>query len=230
MHPGETPIKNNAGAIYHTGEIPITKNIQVVDSFMRSYAPTHLRRAKGLVKAGRARWSDESKTEICLLVSPVQAIEGDNEMDIYDNDGNKATIEDPLETAKTDDDNRVVLTVNYILAQMEKIRSDNGYIYEALKQVQDIQTYAPTMNASDLGSSAKAEAVGDIIKSREATNQKLLTMYEQMYNDIKPVKVDTSISEKEKMLKWASEMVASNDLFGQSFGNQFGSIFKEMFK
>ena len=55
-------------------------------------------------------------------------------------------------------------------------------------------------------------------------------MYEQMYNDIKPVKVDASISEKEKMLKWASEMVASNDLFGQSFGNQFGSIFKEMFK
>jgi len=202
----------------------------VVDSFRRSYAPTHLRRAKGLVKAGRARWSDESETEICLLVSPVQAIEGDNEMDIYSNDGNKTEIENPLEIVKTDAENGVVLTVNYILVQMEKIRANSEYIYEALKQVQNIQSFAPTMNAADYAAQAKAEAIGDIVKSREATNQKLLTMYEQMYNDIKPVD-ESSISEKEKMLKRASEMVASkNDLFGQSFGNQFGSIFKEMFK
>ena len=184
-----------------------------------------------MVKAGRARWSDESKTEIRLLVSPVQAIEEDNEVDIYDNDGNmQPAAENLLETKKTGKDDGLVLSVSYILGQMEKIRTDSGYIYEALKQVQNVQTHPSATNAPDYGSQAKAEAIGDIVKSREATNQKMLAMYEQMYNDTKPARTDGSVYEKEKMLKWASEMVASNGPFGQSFGEEIGPIFKKMFE
>ena len=38
--------------------VPITKNIIVVDEFGKEYTSTYAKRAKGLVKNGRARWLD----------------------------------------------------------------------------------------------------------------------------------------------------------------------------
>lgn len=43
---------------------PIEKNIIVVDEQGREYEATYLKRAKGLVKNGKARFVDENK--ICL--------------------------------------------------------------------------------------------------------------------------------------------------------------------
>ena len=44
---------------------PIEKNIIVVDEQGKTYEATYPKRAKGLVKNGRARFIDENK--ICLL-------------------------------------------------------------------------------------------------------------------------------------------------------------------
>ena len=38
----------------------------------------------------------------------------------------------------------------------------------------------------DIVGQAKAQALGDVVKCREATNQQLLKMYEKMYDDLKP--------------------------------------------
>ena len=71
------------------GETPIAKNVEVVDLSGKSYEATYIKRAKGLVKSGRAMWSDNNKSKICLLVSSAQTFEEDNKMEIYDNNGNK---------------------------------------------------------------------------------------------------------------------------------------------
>jgi len=226
-----------------TGAIPITKNVEVVDLSGNTYAPTYIRRAKGLIKSGRARWSDEDMTRICLLVSPAQNNEEVNLMDINDNKDilvktinpsetqmqDATTIKDatPIEM-KNDTGGEITLSISYILGQMEKIRSDNGYIMETVNKIIDIESHPPTMNAADYGAQAKAEAIGDIIKARETTNQKLLATYEQIYNDIKPKKAQPE-NNKEMILQWASEMMPGNQWFGQSFGIELGKMLKDMY-
>ena len=48
--------------------VPITKNILVVDESGKEYTSTYAKRAKGLVKNGRARWLDGNT--ICLVCPP----------------------------------------------------------------------------------------------------------------------------------------------------------------
>jgi hypothetical protein len=58
---------------------PIEKNIAVTDESGKQYEPTYWKRAKGLVKHGRARWVDEEK--ICLTCPPEQIEAEDITMD-----------------------------------------------------------------------------------------------------------------------------------------------------
>ena len=55
------------------GEIPITKNIRVIDEQGNEHEATDPKRAKGLVKNGRARFVDENK--ICLACPPDKILE-----------------------------------------------------------------------------------------------------------------------------------------------------------
>jgi len=212
----------------------------VTDITGKHYAPTYIRRAKGLVKAGRARWSDDKLSEIQLLVSPAQYRdyengpdynERDDFMETYDNDGNvvnkDVNVTEETEIVKESAvDGGPALSVGYILSQMEKIRADSGYITEAFTNLSRITSHPPTLHASDTGATAKAEAIGDIVKAREATNQKLLSMYERMYDEIKPTAKNGKVSEMESMMKWATEMTKVNSNFGHSFGAKFGDILK----
>lgn len=74
----------------------------------------------------------------------------------------------------------------YILKQMEKIMEQKDYLYRAIESLSK-------MNDGDTGDcgapgnllgQAKANALRDIVVHREATNQQLLKMYEQMYYDL----------------------------------------------
>ncbi len=60
-------------AVRTKGEAPIEKNVAVTDEQGNNYLPTYLRRAKGLVKHGRARWMDDNR--ICLTCPPEQISE-----------------------------------------------------------------------------------------------------------------------------------------------------------
>ena len=55
---------------------PIEKNIIVVDEQGNEYEATYPKRAKGLVKSGRARFVDENK--ICLACPPKDYLEDNN--------------------------------------------------------------------------------------------------------------------------------------------------------
>jgi len=47
-----------------------------------------------------------------------------------------------------------------------------------------------SVGPGDIGTEEQAKAIGEIIKARETTNQKLLALYEKMYDDLKPEKVN----------------------------------------
>ena len=164
--------------------IPITKNIKVVDEFGNIYEATYLNRAKGLVKNGRARFIDENT--VCLTCPPIKILEDKNMTDNTTNilNSNEETNETPQK-----------LTMEYLLQKIEEISKDQPYISEAISALEFVNSGGP----GDIGAQAKAHALGEIIKAREATNQKLLSLYEKMYEDIKPIKESMQLARFAKL-------------------------------
>lgn len=68
---------SSSGSRLNEGRTPMTKNIRVTDESGRDYGCTYPRRAKGLVKNGRARFVDENV--ICLACPPNQSQTNDLE-------------------------------------------------------------------------------------------------------------------------------------------------------
>ena len=152
----------------------MTKNIVVVDEQGNEYEATYPKRAKGLVKNGRARFVGENK--ICLACPP-DMISEDKKMS--DNTINTKTAQIANETA----DDVSKFTVNYILEQIEKIAASTEYLNRAVAEIGQLQesTEFPME-----GYMSKAEAICQVVTCRETTNQQMLRLYEKMYDDLKP--------------------------------------------
>lgn len=170
--------------------IPITKNVIVVDEQGNEYEATYAKRAKGLVKKGRARFVDDSK--ICLACPPNINLE-DNSM-VNNNGEVKQPIEaiEPaknlvnktkMETATKDEK----LSMKYVQEQIEKITTQTEYLNNAIEKLgamddgESGEAYSP---GNKMGQ-AKAQALGDVVRCRETTNQQLLKFFEKMYDDLK---------------------------------------------
>lgn len=75
--------------------------------------------------------------------------------------------------------------LGWLLQQIAAIQSDTGYLHETIQQLSQMGDG----DSGDCGApgnllgKAKAEALGDIVRCRETTNQKLLALYEKMYDD-----------------------------------------------
>ena len=136
--------------------IPIEKNIIVVDEQGNYYEATYPKRAKGLVKNGRARFINENT--ICLACPP---------HDMEDNNMSNNTEK---------------LTMDYVLGQIEKIATETEYLHNTISELGKTNSGGP----GDIGAQARAQAFEEIVRNRETTNQKLLSLYEKMYDDLKP--------------------------------------------
>ncbi len=156
---------------------PIEKNIIVVDAEGREYEATYLRRAKGLVKNGRARFVAENK--ICLACPPDTFETEDIKMS--ENIEKVEINEEPKASTNTP-----AYTIEYILTKIAEIQSETAYLNEALAKLS-------TMSDGDSGSSGspgnilgaeKAKSFGDIVRCRETTNQQMLSLYEKMYDNL----------------------------------------------
>ena len=145
--------------------IPIEKNIIVVDENGNAYEATYPKRAKGLVKKGRARFIDENK--ICLLCPP------ENEMEDKDMSENKTKSQK--------------ITIKYLLEQIEEIAKNQEHINDALQKL----TFMESKGPGDVGTDGQAQAIARVVEAREETNQKLIALYEKMYDDLKPHKEST---------------------------------------
>lgn len=143
-----------------TGDDTHRKKIIVVDEKGNEYEATYPKRAKGLVKNGRAHYIEENK--ICLLHPPNLKSE-DNDMP-------------DTKAAKAKDK----LTIKYVLDKAEQIINDTEYIHSALEQL----ALMPKSDPGDIAGQEKAKAIGEIVRCREATNQQALKFYEKMYDDL----------------------------------------------
>ena len=140
----------------------MNKNIEVVDEAGNLYESTWPKRAKGLVKHGRARFVAENR--ICLTCPP------------------------DIKTEETHMSNNIFgeMTVQDILVRIASIVNQTSYIgevAEALKAMGDGDSgdmYSP----GNVMGQAKAEALGAIVATRETTNQQILRLYEKMYDDM----------------------------------------------
>ncbi len=144
------------------GATPIEKNVIVVDSQGNEYEATYPKRAKGLVKSGRARFVGENK--ICLACPPNDDLE-DKKMS------------ENINTVVTETEKEI--TASSILKEIANIQKDNSHIFEALNHLEDVKSEGP----GDIGAEEKAKAIADVVKCRETTNQRLIDFYEKAYFD-----------------------------------------------
>ena len=79
------------------------------------------------------------------------------------------------------------VTIEQIFGQINKIVENSAFFERALQSLTtmtsaDIPTdsYAP----GDIAGQARAQAVADICRCRETTNQQLIRLYEKMYDDM----------------------------------------------
>ncbi len=163
------------------------KTIHVVDSVGNRYEATYLKRAKGLVKHGRARFIDEHT--ICLACPPNTSSKNETE-DIIMSEAIKNT-ENTISAENTQPTSSQY-TVEYILGEIAEIRKQTAYLNTCISELAKVKSEGP----EDIGAQAKAQAIADIVKCRETTNQQMLHLYEKMYDSL------TVQGQKEPMSKW----------------------------
>ncbi len=195
------------------------KNIAVVDENGNEYEATYPKRAKGLVKKGRARFINEST--ICLACPPDNISEDSTmpkEKNTYE-DANAADISvtandiiidenvsasDLAESAEwetkteTAEDN---ITVREILKRIDDISTDGAFLTSAISDLASVQI----SGVGDIGAQEKARAFGEMVKAREETNRRLIDFYEKIYQDVKP-KTKKSDNDNKLLCKLLTEI------------------------
>ena len=187
---------------------PIEKNVIVVDELGNEYEATYPKRAKGLVKNGRARFIEENK--ICLACPPHIELE-----DTIMSENKNVNANVPKEVTKAKNqvvENKSVeqliaeakeqhlieerfaqrlmdavtvqnpMTMEYVLGKIEEIANNQSIFSAAIEEIGKIRSGGP----GDIGTQEQTKSIADVIKARETTNQRLIAFYEKMYDDLKP--------------------------------------------
>ncbi len=184
LQKGKTPIKKNEDCRYalkEKGEAPIEKNVIVIDENGNEYETTYTKRAKGLVKKGRARFVDENK--ICLLCPPNSKSEDINMSEF------KSTKQ---------------FSVDYIVKQIVKVQDQLLDLKSTVKSISSVadgkSPVAENASAHDEIALKKIEAITDVFDRREESLQRLLELYSRMYDDLSGKKVlkDKALAALEK--------------------------------
>ena len=140
------------------------KNVVVLDEQGKKIGMTYPKRARGLVKKGRARCVDACT--ICLACPPDMDLEdirmNDNNINIPEKSLTEAIITEQESAGKS-------LTQEYFLDKIDRIAKDTAYLKEAMEFIrQNSKPESPT-------------AVGQMVAAREKTNQMLIDFYKTAY-------------------------------------------------
>ena len=140
----------------YKGATPIEKNVIVVDEQGNEYEATYPKRAKGLVKNGRARFVDENK--ICLACPPDKILEEEK-------------MEENKLTAK-----EIFVQLTILQKQLtENSQTSLHRLGDALSSLEGEDCEARFEQIPE---------ICDVFKTRELTLLKMLEMYEKMYDDV----------------------------------------------
>ena len=148
--------------------IPIAKNIIVIDEQGNKYESTYPKRAKGLIKNGRARFIDE-KT-ICLVTLP-HNMEDNNMSDNVNNELNNEVNETLVVPVSPVSEQ----LVTQILEQVTKINDQTQHLNKAFQAIAEI-------SGSDYAVE-QSEAMVEMVREREETNRKALSLLESMLDN-----------------------------------------------
>ena len=148
------------------GATPIEKNVIVVDEQGNEYEATYPKRAKGLVKNGRARFVGENK--ICLACPPDKILEENN----MSNNINKNLI------------------FNQIVELQKRLESVDKMLF-SIQCVTDSQSYVDQEDGEPVTldylhdvAMEKIKAIREIVLEREKTINKMLDFYLKLYQDL----------------------------------------------
>lgn len=195
---------------------PASLKIEVVDSSGKIIGRTYEKRAKGLVKKGRARFTDENR--ITLLPS-------EDAHEYIETEGYK--MDERINTENISEENGQY-TIESVMQCMKKILDDTQYIKNAIFNVTEI----PSGDAGDCGSpgdiagKAKAEAISTIVRERENTNQKLIDFYNKVYNDLKAQQF--SVSDVEKKIQLLNTLSAIPGIHSRDFEDNLTDRVKDL--
>jgi hypothetical protein len=214
---GEAPITKNSSFYCKSntkGRVPITKNIIVIDEQGNQYENTYPKRAKGLVKSGRARLVSENT--ICLACPPNKIWE-DLKMSNKNIKPEDVTVEIPNEvkeeiaknvkiggiirdTAKKQTPKETNMSDNMkkkeqVFTQIAELQKDLESIDKLLFSIQcvsDSQQYVESDDGDPLTldympevALEKIKAMREIVMSREHTINSMLSFYLSVYNELK---------------------------------------------
>ena len=128
------------------------KTVRVLDEAGNEYEATYPKRAKGLVKHGRARFTDDSQTVIILACPPNQ------NMILEDNTMN----EQINHTEVTENTAAEAYTYEYALKQIELLTRQVDHIHLAISELGHLEN-----EGTPCGGSAKsvAEGIADVVNA-----------------------------------------------------------------
>ena len=174
------------------------KKIAVVDENGKEYEATYLKRARGLVKHGRARFIDEST--ICLACPPDNfKLTEDNSM--THNENINVNIETGEVTEAPAVDSKY--TLEYFLEKIEKLSLE----YSSEKTSEIVLYISKIQNESTpCGGSGEetAKAAASAVREREETVRRMLDFYIRMVDELKP-KVSTPTDDRKMFLDWVRD-------------------------
>ncbi len=139
------------------GVTPIQKNIRVIDEQGTEYETTYPKRAKGLVKNGRARFIDEHT--ICLARPPVHRLETKQ-----------------MEQNQNLTEREIFLQIAQLQKQLtEDIQSSLHHLSDAISSLLDDGNLTLPEHVAE---------VCNVFAAREATFSEMLAFYRKLYDDI----------------------------------------------
>lgn len=170
--------------------------IQVEDEAGHRYEATYPKRARGLVKNGRARFKDESQTTIILTCPPKHQNDlEDTNMNEHINNTENTAVE--VTTDK--------YTYEYALKQIERIAVETDHIHQAISELGSLENEGvPTGGSAD----AVARGIADVVRCRETTSQRLIDFYEKMYFDLAP-RNTTQQADRAEFMAWIKDCITS---------------------
>lgn len=201
---------------------PIEKNVRVVDEQGHEYEATYIKRAKGLVKNGRARFIDERT--ICLACPPNKILEDkimNENIEIINEEIQNA--EEEINAAP----DKKKYTLDYALMQLEKIQSNLQTLTEkTIDEIKQIDFERP-------GGNTRAESITSIATGYQKTSDKLIEFYTEIIDKLSVSKTDAAVKNaelrqnKKDFLNFVLECVNAAEE-GQALPN-FESLWKTMY-
>ena len=179
------------------GATPIEKNIIVIDEQGNEYEATYPKRAKGLVKNGRARFVGENK--ICLACPPDKILEDNKMADNKTNETVEVTQATVKETKKhtatavadlSQDANASVSkeaktpTSQEILHKISELQGQMNNALCCMAQFKEaICAIVGDGEERDTVCYERITEICEVFKARESNYLRILDIYEKMYNE-----------------------------------------------